>query len=329
VKSSGRFRDLRHCDRWSFCEADRFAVTWRFQQVPFFACTDVMGIRFHCPHCQDRLHVKSFLAGMRAVCPKCGAKLQIPNESELPEEDKETAESADEQQIAHSEATQSSAVRTVTLEAKSRTRSNGAAHPAPVAESTPRAEIPSSRVENRAAQAENLAPQSSTPSAHSQSPHVWYVRPPSGGQYGPAREDLMQRWIAEGRVTHDSLVWRDGWPEWRLASDALPDVQAPAALPVIPAVPAPPTFPAAAPKVIAAPAFPGDAPKVIPAPTFAGDGPQIVPGPATPAAASPTMMRYQKKKRAQRGLWTAAVIVLSILAITLIVTLIIVLRGGL
>jgi hypothetical protein len=48
---------------------------------------------------------------------------------------------------------------------------------------------------------------------------VWYVRPPSGGQYGPATNDLMRAWVAEGRVSGDSLVWREGWRDWQVASD--------------------------------------------------------------------------------------------------------------
>ncbi|QDV68583.1 hypothetical protein Poly24_22930 [Rosistilla carotiformis] len=48
---------------------------------------------------------------------------------------------------------------------------------------------------------------------------VWYVRPPSGGQYGPAGGALMQQWIQEHRVVPGSLVWRDGWSQWREAED--------------------------------------------------------------------------------------------------------------
>jgi hypothetical protein len=43
---------------------------------------------------------------------------------------------------------------------------------------------------------------------------VWYVRPPTGGQYGPARGEVMRRWIDEGRICPDCLVWREGWTEW-------------------------------------------------------------------------------------------------------------------
>jgi hypothetical protein len=53
---------------------------------------------------------------------------------------------------------------------------------------------------------------------------VWYVRPPSGGQYGPARGEIMRKWLAEGRVSSDSLVWRDGWAEWRDAGPLFPSL---------------------------------------------------------------------------------------------------------
>jgi len=39
-----------------------------------------MGIRFCCPN-GHKLHVKAFLAGKRGICPECGAKVEIPEES--------------------------------------------------------------------------------------------------------------------------------------------------------------------------------------------------------------------------------------------------------
>ncbi len=48
---------------------------------------------------------------------------------------------------------------------------------------------------------------------------IWYVRPPSGGQYGPAEGHLFYTWLQDNRVSPDSLVWRDGWPQWQLAGD--------------------------------------------------------------------------------------------------------------
>lgn len=50
----------------------------------------------------------------------------------------------------------------------------------------------------------------------------WYVRPPSGGRYGPANGTTMRQWIAQQRITPDSLLWRDGWPQWRKGSEFVP-----------------------------------------------------------------------------------------------------------
>ena len=49
-------------------------------------------------------------------------------------------------------------------------------------------------------------------------------RPPSGGQYGPASGEMLREWIDEGRVSTTSLLWRDGWPQWREATEAFPEL---------------------------------------------------------------------------------------------------------
>ncbi len=51
---------------------------------------------------------------------------------------------------------------------------------------------------------------------------LWYVRPPAGGQYGPASGEVMRSWIEEHRITPSTLVWRQGWSQWRSAHEALP-----------------------------------------------------------------------------------------------------------
>jgi hypothetical protein len=60
---------------------------------------------------------------------------------------------------------------------------------------------------------------------------VWYVRPPSGGQFGPATTDIMRGWLAEGRLSADTLVWREGWREWQEAGKLFPELSAGAAIP--------------------------------------------------------------------------------------------------
>jgi hypothetical protein len=46
---------------------------------------------------------------------------------------------------------------------------------------------------------------------------TWYVRPATGGQFGPATSAIMRIWLAEGRIAADTLVWRDGWRDWQEA----------------------------------------------------------------------------------------------------------------
>ncbi|MCC9600620.1 DUF4339 domain-containing protein [Stieleria sp. JC731] len=58
----------------------------------------------------------------------------------------------------------------------------------------------------------------------SDEPATWYVRPPSGGQYGPADTSVLRDWIDQGRVAKNALLWRDGWPQWREASEVLPEI---------------------------------------------------------------------------------------------------------
>ncbi len=53
---------------------------------------------------------------------------------------------------------------------------------------------------------------------------AWFVRPPSGGQFGPATAEILRTWLAEGRLTADTLLWREGWQDWREASEVFPQL---------------------------------------------------------------------------------------------------------
>jgi hypothetical protein len=80
---------------------------------------------------------------------------------------------------------------------------------------------------------------------------AWYIRPASGGQFGPASDEVFAQWIAEGRVSVDSWVWRNGWADWRAGGDALREYGA-----RVPAGPALAMAAAAAPPVNVAEAGP-------------------------------------------------------------------------
>ncbi len=70
----------------------------------------------------------------------------------------------------------------------------------------------------------------------------WRLASPTGDQYGPTVPTLFAQWITQGRVPHDWLVWRTGWPEWRLAAEV--ESELPAPLPPTGSSDTPPPIPA-------------------------------------------------------------------------------------
>lgn len=162
-----------------------------------------MGIRFYCPS-GHRLNVKAFLAGKRGICPKCGVKVRIPEEAETLEKKVEpTLEMSHSGKDAgnnhHASSRLPNAVANSTRHEKNQ-------------QVTRRLEV-----SNELA-SENLSPPSNANDPFTEMPHVvWYVRPTKGGQFGPATSEIMRKWVAEGRVREDSLVWREDWSEWRTA----------------------------------------------------------------------------------------------------------------
>jgi hypothetical protein len=169
-----------------------------------------MGIKFRCHACDKKLHVKAFLAGKRGVCPKCGAKVRIPLAStETPRA------TADQLNGRHKPLGGASSPHLAPRDSE-----------ASVAEQeTVRAGSPA--VASHASAGSGIRrttmydPIAESPEA------VWYVRPPTGGQFGPADGTIMRRWLNEGRVSADALVWREGWPDWKPAGPVFPSVESP------------------------------------------------------------------------------------------------------
>jgi hypothetical protein len=198
-----------------------------------------VGIRFRCHQCGHELHVKDFQGGKRSRCPECETKFRIPVESadySIPLDASQLGDSTvalNSQATASPQATttaqvSSSGIATGTLRAKS-----------VLAHSSPSDIEPEVGAQDDAPQEldqviESAAPVS--PQAILEAPGAtWYVRPPAGGQYGPAPANIFCEWLTENRVTRDSLVWRDGWPQWLVASEVFADYFGPTHPPTSPA----------------------------------------------------------------------------------------------
>ncbi len=319
-----------------------------------------MGIRFQCPNCQGRLHVKAFLAGKQGVCPKCRGPVLIPHEDEGEQNSPaagtapdfpgflprcQTTLIAEPRRIVRPTGGAPSRTTPPVGETGTRTAKN-AANPKPVPTQLRPTKGPADIPTTSAAAPEARASRPSVPSDgvlpwDEQPDAVWYVRPPSGGQYGPAQGSVLKRWVAEGRVSADAYVWREGWGDWRLAADVLPLAAAspPAVVPSPTAIaeppvahgtpmpqpaPSPVSVPAAAPVAVSPVASPVS---IAPAPSAAGTDAMDATGGRT-ALAIAAEQRYLRRRRSRQGLWTMAVVTLTVTAIGLLAVLIYVLQNG-
>jgi hypothetical protein len=226
-----------------------------------------MGIKFRCPN-GHKLNVKSFLAGKRGVCPKCGTSVRIPQPS--PEEAAEPADDGDD------------LLDEARFPAPGRASAVGLGNGVAATSTALPAAMPAM------AAIPIAAPASGDPIAEAPAA-VWYVRPPGGGQYGPARGDVMRRWLTEGRVSNDSIVWREDWSDWRAASDVFGALES--------AAPQPPSLPVSAPL-----------PK------------EETPEPAPRAAR--LISRYEARKKQGSGLGIAAIVFLGLLCVMLAILLV-------
>ncbi|MCA9226143.1 MAG: DUF4339 domain-containing protein [Planctomycetales bacterium] len=311
----------------------------------------LMGIKFICDSCTKKLNVKSFLAGKRGVCPHCGCSVNIPLESQVgrgaklaaaisPDDDQDEAETPIA--IEGGASNPNGAAESVATVGLART----AIGSLPTAETVPNAVVASVNGATQSAGSSGgtavaaaplagtvptAAPFAAAPMATpvsspmaiaaavtpardpiSEAPHaVWYVQPPTGGRYGPANGEIMRRWIAEGRVSSDSLVWRDGWPEWRMARVAFPSLGG--------APTAPPSSPPPLPNTGSG----GANSMSSPVPVFASSA--VSGGPSSTSSGGKTPVH---PRRRSNSTLLFAVITLCLLTIVLLVALVFVLKSG-
>lgn len=145
-----------------------------------------MGIRFACSN-GHKLNVKADLAGKRGKCPQCGVKIEIP-----------LSESADAENLA-------SGVSMI-IEAVSGSAEIAKAPPT----STPVAPT---------FQPTSAAPPTVPPPPPPLPVENWYLRTATGEQLGPSGREVLSEWKAAGLLASEAFVWREGWPDWRRASE--------------------------------------------------------------------------------------------------------------
>lgn len=198
-----------------------------------------MGIRFFCEACGTKLNIKDDLAGKKGRCPKCNEKIMIPMQSTLQKTVERDRVSAPvnqpigdpKQELEDSVRRRSSPLEKSGGEKSGETPPTTAQDPSSAASTSSILERQTGEIgpRNKVTQDESAPelppiPAAGTPetrrpkSAFDEAPNAsWFVRPTSGGQFGPADANAMKSWLSEGRVGRDSLVWREGWEEWESA----------------------------------------------------------------------------------------------------------------
>jgi len=231
-----------------------------------------MGIRCWCPN-GHKLNIKAFQAGKRGICPYCGARFTIPLEStrkpgmgdRIPEPMEHSVHEGPVSAPPVGSPGPSSALASPEppaflsaptplgpVTSAGPASWNPPLEPAPAAPPAPGGQaVPVGQESSLAwgtsppvspgfpmgTESVMAAPAEPTGGADplAEAPNaVWYVRPPTGGQFGPAPADVMRNWIAEGRVSPDSLVWREGWRDWQEAGQVFAQLRGPAILSAAP-----------------------------------------------------------------------------------------------
>lgn len=52
----------------------------------------------------------------------------------------------------------------------------------------------------------------------------WYMQTSDGEEYGPVTKDELDGWVTEGRLDAECQLLREGWEQWKWASDVYPEL---------------------------------------------------------------------------------------------------------
>lgn len=198
-----------------------------------------MGIRFSCHMCNQPLHVKDFQAGKRGKCPKCQGSFRVPakdSDFSLAVEESAAIPVIGKSTVQSKLKSKASSVLDAKMpEKKPLAKSVSPPRPDPRSVSTESASVqstsqikpkdtltqkPAEKPTEKPLEADALTmPASLLPLLDVR----WFVRPPSGGQYGPATTQMLLDWIGQKRVTADSLLWREGLTTWVSARELVPE----------------------------------------------------------------------------------------------------------
>ncbi len=198
----------------------------------------IMGIRFLCESCLERLNVKAVQAGKRGKCPHCGDTVLIPLESTIvPRRRKSAPDNSNAQATVQFSKTQPFEADELNDQAKSSS------------DRTPAATIDSFTIpehEDHGDSDDSISLTSDAPAdegldsfllgkpknpavePNAADPigaapdQVWYVRHPRKREVGPVSGSELRQMLDDGELSTGSYVWRGDWQDWEKIASIFP-----------------------------------------------------------------------------------------------------------
>jgi hypothetical protein len=204
-----------------------------------------MGIRFSCPN-GHRLNVKTFLAGKRGICPDCGARFTIPQETVPGCEGRKRSNGVEGNPVknpdpnsifesaastSHPDTNISSAIPVAEPIAVRENETMSPSHTRasqPTVDGQPAEPAQPDRTDQRSMHP--IAPTCATATTGASTDTVvksgqpeWFVQISDGQRFGPADTETILDWVRQGRVAPDNLVFQRGWAAWKTAEKVFPE----------------------------------------------------------------------------------------------------------
>lgn len=190
-----------------------------------------MGIRFLCPHCEQRLNVKTAQAGGLGKCPHCHGSITVPKNSTIPSElekrlhvrrGKQPVKRSEDSSIGLHEVDEQVTMdgmpaenrQTESIPKSKKERES----PSPVgddADASP-AEVFMLDKPKLPATMGKIDPIAESPT------RIWYFRSRELGERGPLKGKAMQKHLDQGDIRVGCIVWREDWNEWLPAERVFP-----------------------------------------------------------------------------------------------------------
>jgi hypothetical protein len=183
-----------------------------------------MGIKFYCPN-GHKVNVKSFLAGKKGLCPKCGVRVDIPLESQIADDaPRERGAAADDELQESPEPFAANVGSSTALAGMEQGDEFSSGVDIPRANPQRRSSGGDGFNERATVVDDSLLPPGSESNRAYTGEAVWHVRLANGQQIGPLDDVGLQQWVSEGQLGDNDLIWRNGWPQWQPATAVLSEL---------------------------------------------------------------------------------------------------------